>query len=250
MSNQPRRIKVDYVAYYFRDLIGDFNRWPPDIRGAYWSLCNAIYDAGGYIPNNTTELASVAGFNEMDFVRVWNILRTKFIIKEGWITQKRCLIELQKAAKQIQVKHKAGLTAAKVRWQRNANASPSQCPSMPSESEQNQNRIEVISDSESKARELKLESVPKSSIAISLTAYEYLDKILEPQHPKDKSTIRNFCKWLSVQESWKAGLAKALEIAQIARAGIKDGSVNNRFSYFIGTMKKELGYKPNNGGKK
>jgi uncharacterized protein YdaU (DUF1376 family) len=243
MTRQPRKIKVDYVAFYFRDFLGDLVKWPPEFCGAYIRLCCSIYDAGGYLSNNMTELSSIAGFNEMEFVKVWNTLRAKFCTKDGIITHKRCTLELRKADRFIQNQRKAGLMSAKKRQQRSNGVATANQPSEQSRAEQS--RLETTSESESNAH---LKNRP-NPITISLTVYEQLDKILEPQHRKDKSTIRNFCNWLASQQNWRQGMEKAFEVAKTAMAGIKSGDIDNRFGYFIGAMKNELGYIPNGGRK-
>jgi uncharacterized protein YdaU (DUF1376 family) len=117
MTEQTEKIKVEHVRLYFKDLLADLLVWPPDVGGAYVRLLCKIYADGGAISSAMATLSAVAGFSEIEFTRVWAVLKEKFTISNGQVRQKRCTAELKRAINQLIKQQKAGKKGAKSRWQ-------------------------------------------------------------------------------------------------------------------------------------
>jgi uncharacterized protein YdaU (DUF1376 family) len=108
-------IRVNYVAFYFRDWIVATSIMSTIERGIYSSLCFHIYEAGGRLENKTSLLASLSGLSELEFLPHWATLKRKFVQQGDFITHKRCLIELRKTDALTKAARKGGLMSAKMR---------------------------------------------------------------------------------------------------------------------------------------
>jgi uncharacterized protein YdaU (DUF1376 family) len=275
MGVQPKKIKVDYVALFFRDWLPDLMMMTPEVRGAYCSLCFKIYDNGGSLPNNMVELAAIAGFNEMEFTRVWGILKSKFIINNGQVTQKRCTQELLRAYKQIQARHRAGLTAAKSRWSKqcvnNANALPSQCETMPRERDETRTRRDknINTNTNTKSGNMQDElrkiseklkpsdSIKNSSIASDssrtnpgqqqsdmMFLNEALRGFFSIKTNGDRTCLENISRWaatkIAVGHRDREFLKQVIALAEESRKEAR----RNRWGYFLNVLRRDFGYIP------
>jgi len=279
MGMQPKKIKVDYVALFFRDWLTDLMMMTPEVRGTYCSLCFKIYDNGGSLPNSMTELAAIAGFSELDFPRVWEQLKSKFLVKDGQITQKRCTQELLRAYKQIQARHRAGLTAAKARWNHqsvnNANALPSQSETMPRERDETRTRRDKNNTSNTNTKsnannlqeelqriEKHLKSSTSDSIKNSpvvsdssrtnegqkqsdmLFLIEALSGFFKIQTNGDRTCLENIARWaatkIAVGHRDREFLKQVIALAEESRREAR----RNRWGYFMNVLRRDFGYIP------
>jgi uncharacterized protein YdaU (DUF1376 family) len=275
MGMQPRKIKVDYVALFFRDWLTDLMLMRPEVRGAYCSLCFKIYDNGGALPNDMTVLAEIAGFSDLDFPRIWERLKSKFLIKNGQITQKRCTQELLRAYKQIQARHRAGLTAAKARWNQqsvhNANALPSQSETMPRERDETRTRRDknITSNTNTKngnmqdeLRKISEKLKPSDSIKNSsidsdssrtnpgqqqsdmMFLNEALRGFFSIKTNGDRTCLENISRWtatkIAVGHRDREFLKQIIALAEESRKEAR----HNRWGYFMNVLRRDFGYIP------
>jgi uncharacterized protein YdaU (DUF1376 family) len=276
MGMQPKKIKVDYVALFFRDWLPDLMMMTPEVRGAYCSLCFKIYDDGGALPNNIPTLASIAGFSELDFTRVWEVLKPKFLEKNGQITHKRCTMELQRAYKQIQARSRAGLTAAKARWNHrsvnNANALPSQSETMPRERDETRTRRDKnintntntksnlqqeLQRIEERLKPSTSDSIKNSSIASDssrtnpgqqqsdmMFLNEALRGFFSIKTNGDRTCLENISRWaatkIAVGHRDREFLKQIIALAEESRKEAR----RNRWGYFMNVLRRDYGYIP------
>jgi uncharacterized protein YdaU (DUF1376 family) len=110
-------IKVNYVAFYFRDWIVATSIMSTIERGIYSSLVFAIYEAGGRLEHKTALLASISGLTELEFSTHWSKLKSKFVQEGNYLYHKRCTLELKKTFKLTE----AGRKGAEKRWKTGKN---------------------------------------------------------------------------------------------------------------------------------
>lgn len=273
---RQQKIKVDYVALFFRDWLTDLMMMTPEVRGAYCSICFKIYDAGGWLPNNMTELAAIAGFNGADFEPIWEVLGAKFCVKNDKITHKRCTRELRRAHKQIQARSNAGLTAAKERWRehnkRKTSAMRSHCETMPRERDETRTRRDksITSNTNTKGnmqdelhrieKHLKSstsDSVKNSSVVSDsprtnegqkqsdmLFLIEALSGFFKIQTNGDRTCLENIARWaatkIAVGHRDREFLKQVIALAEESRREAK----RNRWGYFMNVLRRDFGYVP------
>jgi uncharacterized protein YdaU (DUF1376 family) len=264
--SRHRRIKVDFVALYFRDFLPDLMMMMPVERGAYTSLCFKIYDEGGWIPNSVQTLSSIAGLSEMEFARVWVNIKRKFIIEDGEISQKRCLEELQKSEKLIQGKRRAGLKSGEIRRQKANNAQT-----------ENEQRSNVASTNENETRRERDKSInsnttgakgplastlkkvlgsvriknsdSSSSFDSSRTSASLetaLRQIFQPITKPNLASLQNLCAWCEgevLAKHWGEELYK--RVIDLALEAKRKG--RNKYACFFDLLRREIGYVSENG---
>jgi uncharacterized protein YdaU (DUF1376 family) len=248
----PKKIKVEYVALYFRDWLADLLVMPPDIRGAYCSLCFKIYDEGGWLKDDKNELAGICGFSPLDFARVWPQLARKFLQANGVVTHRRCTKELLKVARLRQAQRKAGLTTAKKRWVSDKLPIADR-PHTDNQRERDEYEDEIknkntntrtrnvysegqknLSDSSSRAPSLSDSSRTQADV---LRVSQVISRILLPNNNADRSAIDNLSRWA-------VGGNCTQRVFDLAHEALKAKRINNnRFAYFFDTVQRELGYR-------
>ena len=112
-------------------------------HGAYCLLIDEYMTARRPLPDNDAALARIVGVSADEWAVVSGNVRPFFQSSEGLLSHKRCDIELDDQDKRQNMRSKAGMKAAYIRWHgksepkqkvnanRIATASPSQCDSMP-----------------------------------------------------------------------------------------------------------------------
>jgi uncharacterized protein YdaU (DUF1376 family) len=262
--SKHRRIKVDFVALYFRDFLPDMMMMTTEERGAYSSLCFKIYEEGGWLPNTVRTLSSIAGLTEISFSGVWANIKHKFIIDDGEISQKRCLKELQKSEKLIQGKRRAGLKSGEAR-RKKGNKGPTENEHRSNVASTNENETrrerDKINNTNTKAQGISkgplskelnkvLDSVriknsdSSSSFDSSRTSVSLemaLRQIFQPTIKPNLASLQNLCAWCEgeiLAKHWGKELYK--RVIDLALEAKRKG--RNKYAFFFDLLRREIGY--------
>ena len=261
-------IRVNYVALYFRDWLPVFQTLSTIECGIYWRLCCFIYEAGGRLENKTALLASLSGLPELEFSTHWSRLKHKFVQAGDFISHKRCMIELRKTDMLTKAARKGGINSAKARsYKKEENHNPGQGGSKGLETP-----LQLLNYTNTKPKEtiitkddnqtnsifhkvlnnisLKDDSKVLNSFSAKdkssfesdkLALYGALSNFLVLQDQSQKTCLNNICKWAASHP--QAGMdfyRQVIDFADEARRKAK----TNRWGYFLGGLRRQLGYVP------
>jgi uncharacterized protein YdaU (DUF1376 family) len=259
-------IKVNYVALYFRDWIVALYRMSTMERGIYDSLVFHIYEAGGRLENKTSLLASLSGLSELEFTSHWSTLKRKFVQEGNFISHKRCMIELRKTDTLTKSRQKGGLTSAKTRKEKGIESFVKKevtSKSVRTDFEQLNNTklnntintkdgnhtnsiyhkvLDNISETNNSKVFNSFSAKDKSSLeSDKLALYGALSNFLVLQQQSQRTCLSNICKWaVNHPEAGKEFYRRMIDFADEAKRKAK----TNRWGYFLGGLRRQLGYVP------
>jgi len=123
MKNAPS------FQFYPADLISDPDLldWDMEMIGLYWWIICYLWVNGGLIESKPSIIQSLTRRKRIDkAMLIWNKIKFKFTIKDGYISHKRVTKEMQKQEAYRLKKINAGKVGADKRWhnQDSANDSP------------------------------------------------------------------------------------------------------------------------------
>jgi uncharacterized protein YdaU (DUF1376 family) len=124
------KTEVRYVTFYPSEHLADLMQMSTEAAGAYSRLYFSLFQQGGSLPNDLDQLAAIAGTMTLDFQqRIWPVLRSKFIIRNGKLYHPRVSSAINKAKQYQQNQRKAGLMSGQVRKRRSSDVrTPLQTP--------------------------------------------------------------------------------------------------------------------------
>lgn len=100
--------------------LGDYWRDTGDLdcleHGAYLQLLGRLWSAKGYLPFDPPRLAKMVNLRLEQWDGVWSTLSRFFTVTEGRLSQRRNLLERERAIELKLQKHEAGLAGANARW--------------------------------------------------------------------------------------------------------------------------------------
>jgi len=118
-----------WMPLYVGDYLADTQHLTCEQHGAYFLLM-MFYWRHGSLPDDNSQLASIAKISAHKWKKISPIIRKFFNAKEGLLRHKRIDAELSKAAENKEKRSEKARAAAKVRWQDNdAPSMPGECPS-------------------------------------------------------------------------------------------------------------------------
>jgi uncharacterized protein YdaU (DUF1376 family) len=272
-------IRVNYVAFYFKDWLPALYTMSTVESGIYIRLVVHLYEAGGRLENKTPLLATISGLSELEFSTHWLKLKSKFVQEGNYITHKRCLIELRRAKRMTDAARKGGVNSAKSRAygksinsKENSSGLEGRCnhPSTKDETRtrQEENRTNTstinpifqktldnmkVSDSFSKSFSLsdstRSPQADSSREGDKLVLYGALQDFFNIRSNADRTALDNICKWAvnHPQAGHASGLAsskdfyrKVIDLADESKKKAK----TNRWGYFFDVLRRQLGYVP------
>ena len=92
----------------------DFIAMTAEQRGVYITLILFLNCNNGRCRFDIEVLSALC--NCSDFAQVWEKIKNKFTLRNGWIRHKRVSRELKAAKNRLQTSRQKALTAAKARW--------------------------------------------------------------------------------------------------------------------------------------
>lgn len=90
MSSKP------FIPWFFSDLVGDTLHLTNAQFGSYCLLLGAMWNAGGYLPDDPDELARIGRVRNGGWPGTWRALQRFFVAENGTITQKNLLARVAK----------------------------------------------------------------------------------------------------------------------------------------------------------
>lgn len=100
--------------------LGDYWRDTGDLdcreHGAYMQLLGRLWSAKGYLVFDPPRLAKLISLRPDEWETVWSTIQRFFTVVEGRLSQKRALLERERAIELKLQKHEAGLAGANARW--------------------------------------------------------------------------------------------------------------------------------------
>ena len=104
-----------WMPLHIRDYLADTRHLSTEAHGAYLLLLLDYWNRGGPLPDDDTYLRAVTGLT----TRSWRALKPTicafFLLKDGFLIQKRCEEELAKARQFIERQRNAGKKSAESR---------------------------------------------------------------------------------------------------------------------------------------
>ena len=210
----------------------DFITMTAEQRGVYITLILFLNCNNGKCRFDTEVLSSLC--NCSDFAQVWEKIKTKFTLRNGFIRHKRVSRELKWARNRLQAAREKGIKGAEKRWhgQKADNA--------PAIAKERKRDVKEGKDSSSTNTKEQSSSFSNPVRSRSLMFNEALSNIIRPRSQSDRTCFRNVTNWLV--EGLASGrfneqiFERVLDYAKEARSGRKPAAV------FMALMKKELNY--------
>lgn len=116
--------RIDFSPDEFLVGVADLKH---DEIGPYWIACSLMYSRGGPIPDDDAWIARACGCH----VRTWRTIKTRLIaagkltLRDGSLSNKRCLKEIEKAEGRLKKSRDAAEESVKARRERIVNATNS-----------------------------------------------------------------------------------------------------------------------------
>lgn len=116
--------RIDFSPDEFLVGVADLKH---DEIGPYWIACSLMYSRGGPIADDDAWIARACGCH----VRTWRTIKARLIaagkltLKDGWLSNERCLREIEKAEGRLKKSRDAAEESAKARRERIVNATTS-----------------------------------------------------------------------------------------------------------------------------
>jgi uncharacterized protein YdaU (DUF1376 family) len=255
-------IRVNYVAFYFREWLYATSIMSTIERGIYSSLVFHIYEAGGRLEHKTELLASICGLTELEFSTHWSKLKHKFVQTGDYLYHKRCTLELRKTDSIIKSRRKGGLLSAKTRKDKGIEPFVKKevtSKSVPTHFEQynetntiQNNNITNTSNNPVFQKTLDNMKVSDSFSKSSSTSdssregdklllYGALQDFFNIRSNADRTALDNICKWaVNHNQAGKDFYRKVIDLADEAKRKAKI----NRWGYFFDVLRRQLGYVP------
>ena len=204
-------------------------------RGVYITLILYLNCNNGRCRYDEKVLSALC--NCADFSQVWEKIKSKFTVRNGWIRHKRVSRELKAAKNRLQAARENGLKGAAKRWHSHK---PANGPATAKERKRDEKESKVSSNTNTRNQSPSFSNPARSR---SLMFHEALVNIIQPLSQSDRTCFRNVTNWLV--EGIASGrfneqiFERALGYAKEARSGRKPAAV------FMSLMKKELNYEGN-----
>jgi len=213
----------------------DFITMTAEQRGVYITLILFLNCNNGRCRFDEQVLSALC--NCADFAQVWEKIKTKFRLRNGWIRHKRVSRELKSAKNRLQAAREKGVKGAASRWhsQTRENA-----PAKAKERKRDEKEGKESSSTNTRKPSSSFSNPVRSR---SLMFNEALINIIRPRSQSDRTCFRNVTNWLV--EGIASGrfnekiFERVLDYAKEARGGRKPAAV------FMALMKKELNYDSN-----
>jgi uncharacterized protein YdaU (DUF1376 family) len=139
-----KRDKADiWMPFYVDDYLGDTMHLTRDQHGAYMLLLIACWKAGGSLKNDAAHLASITKSTALEWKRLAPILKPFFQVRGKWLSHKRVVEELDKAARMLEARRLNGAKGGRPKNPKNPNQGFSQPPPRP-----NRENLEVLARKE------------------------------------------------------------------------------------------------------
>ena len=210
----------------------DFITMTAEQRGVYITLILFLNCNNGKCRFDEQVLSALC--NCADFAQVWEKIKTKFTLRNGFLRHKRVSRELKWARSRLQAAREKGVKGAAKRWHSN---SPANAPAIAKERKRDGKERKEASNTNTKEASSSFSNTIRSR---SLMFNEALINIIQPRSQSDRTCFRNITNWLI--EGCARGrfnekiFDRVLDYAKEARTGRKPAAV------FMALMKKELDY--------
>jgi uncharacterized protein YdaU (DUF1376 family) len=210
----------------------DFITMTAEQRGVYITLILFLNCNNGKCRFDEKVLSALC--NCGDFAAVWEKIKHKFGLRNGWIRHKRVSHELKAAKKRLKNASEKGLKGAAKRWHSH---SPANSPAIANERKRNEKEGKDISNTNTTKPSSSFSNPVRSR---SLMFNDALVNIIQPRSQSDRTCFRNVTNWLV--EGCASGrfderiFERVLDYAKEARSGRRPAAV------FMALMKKELNY--------
>jgi uncharacterized protein YdaU (DUF1376 family) len=120
----PNKKKSDvWMPLYVTDYLADTMHLNTEQHGAYCLLLMSAWKSGGMLPNDPDQLMAITRLTQQKWKISERILSHFFVVSGEFWTQKRVVMELEKAQKITDERSKAGVKAMAKRWQADSKAS-------------------------------------------------------------------------------------------------------------------------------
>jgi uncharacterized protein YdaU (DUF1376 family) len=246
MSRKKIIEEIQYVSLEAGAFLSDsdFQAWDAETRGCYVSIIFYLYENNGRVFFDIDDIGRLCNANGNFREKIWPKLERKFEIKNPFLYHKRVTKELNKAARLLQAKKKAGLMGAEKRWHSHSTPIANQVQDNKTKTKTclniNSSQDSVPQGDENGAIGDKNSQL---SLVLGLKISETLSQSFPLMTPTELSTFTNVTRHLSKYFSSRdTDPAQAVEILRGWITDSKGPGIRRPKAFLVERIKKETGY--------